>query len=65
MFKQIIIVIVFIQLSCALIRHDPNENDHGACEQVNREIILQIQQEKDVTAKIIAVSVSLSIILFI
>ena len=52
-------------MSCALIVHGPNENDHGACEQVNREIILQIQQEKDVTAKIIAVSVSLSIILFI
>lgn len=65
MFKQIIILIVFIQLSCALIVHGPNENDHGACEQVNREIILGIQQEKDVTARIIAVPVSLSIILFI
>ena len=65
MFKQTIIVVVFIQLSCALIRHEPNENDHGACEQANREVILRIQQEKDVTAKIIAVSVSLSIILLI
>ena len=54
-----------IQLSCALIRHDPNENDNGECEQVNREIILQIQQEKDITARIIAVAVSLFIILII
>lgn len=65
MFKQIIFVILLIQLSCALIRHDPNENDNGECEQVNREIILQIQQEKDITARIIAVAVSLFIILII
>ena len=60
MFKQIVIVAVIINLAFALIRHEPNENDHGSCEQVNREIILNIQQEKDVTAKIIAVSVSLN-----
>ena len=60
MFKQIVIVAIIINLTFALIRHDPNENDHGSCEQVNREIILNIQQSKDVTAKIIAVSVSLN-----
>ena len=57
MLKQILIFIVLGNLAFALIRHEPNENDHGACEMVNREVILRIQQEKDVTAKIIAVSV--------
>ena len=60
MFKQIIIVAVIINLGFSLIVHDPNENDHGSCEQINREIILKIQQDKDITAKIIAVSVSLN-----
>ena len=60
MFKQIIIVAVIINLGFALIRHDPNENDHGSCEQANRETILQIQQDKDITARIIAVAVSLN-----
>lgn len=58
MLKQILIFVVLINLAFALIRHEPNENDHGSCEMANREVILQIQQEKDVTAKIIAVSVS-------
>ena len=49
-----------MKLGFSLIVHHPNENDHGSCEQVNREIILKIQQDKDITAKIIAVPVSLN-----
>ena len=57
MLKHLFIFVLFCSLAFALIRHDPNENDHGSCEQINREVILRIQQEKDITAKIIAVTV--------